>query len=91
MKIREEQEVVTRTIYVAEDGTCFNSKSACEDYEFREEHKKAGNVVYIVYDIRGGDRVEVFSTLELANNSIQNVEHNNYKVREKIIDMRYIR
>jgi hypothetical protein len=89
MKIREEQEVVTRTVYEAEDGTCFNSKSECETYEFWETHKQAGNAVYVVHHKRIPSRIEVFSSLELAMKAIQSFEED-YSVREEIIDMRYI-
>lgn len=91
MIVEEYEEVIVKKRYIAEDGTAFHTDYACQQHEFLEKNRKAGNVVYAVvhsYDHRR--HLEIFSTEELAEKSIENCEEK-FNIIEVVIDHRFIR
>ena len=45
------------TIYIAEDGTAFDDKNACEEYEFNTKRQNIGNYLRLYDD--NGNRVSI--------------------------------
>ena len=78
--------------YVADDGTEFKDKVKCLEHDNYLSLKKQLGTVWLVYGKRGNDRIEVFSTEELAVKSLQHAEDKQrYVIEEMVVDFRFHR
>ena len=92
MKVLSEEILVTKTTYIDADGKEFDSKTACEYHEFKEKHKKAGTLLYMVLHKKyTGNTPEIFSDKKLAEKSLVNVSRrHDWKIQEVIVDNRFL-
>lgn len=85
MRIEEKQIISYKTVYISKDGKEFDNERSCELHEFRE----TANKVYAVFK-RGSriDNIELFSTKEKAQQSIDNILVNKdlYSIIELYVD-----
>lgn len=77
---------ITTTVYIADDGTEFTSKSSANMHDWRLSATK----VYVVYQ-RGGrsDNPEIYSSKRLAKSAIG--ESKNHDIREIYLNERLAR
>lgn len=93
MRVEERLETVVKKVYVAFDGTEFDNEKGCKVYELKEKHRQAGNLIYVVrHRFKANAVVELFSTKELAEKSLLNVDdESHWIIEEVVIDWRFIR
>ena len=92
MKTEIREIVKSETVYIANDGKEFKDENSCRIYETRADLRNKGKSVWLVYPRRVGGNVEVFSTKELAERSLENSDDpSNFVIREEFIDYRFIR
>jgi len=89
MKTENREIVLTKTVYIADDGTEFGSLQECFDYEFMPKQRALGNVVWIVKHIKNPKYIEVFSSEALALKSLENADLNSFDIAEVVIDHRF--
>lgn len=95
MTIKTKDVVVTQTTYVAMDGTEFNSKLECEDYEFSSPLLKSQEDIWVVFPLKRSicsSDIELFSTKELANLSLKHLPKDNktkYSITSIKTDIRF--
>lgn len=92
MRVEERVETNVRTVYIAFDDTTFDDQHECHIYELKTLQKQAGNVVYLVrHKCANFTHIEVFSTMDLAEKSLCNVEdRTKWVIEEVVIDWRFM-
>ena len=91
MRTETREIVKSETVYIANDGKEFKDENSCRIYETRVDLRNKGKSVWLVYPRRVGGNIEVFSTEELAERSLENSNNpSNFVVREEFIDYRFI-